>query len=360
MVKRVYNFNPGPAALPLPVLKKAQEELVDYRGTGLSMLETSHRSKEFDAVMDETVALVRELMDVPDEYHILFMGGGASSQFYMVPSNIALPDRPMDYIDSGRWSAKAIPEAKRYGTVNVPASSAEDDYTYIPTEFELSEDAAYVHITSNNTVNGTQWQSYPDTGDIPLVADLSSDIMSRKMDIRDFGLVYAGAQKNLGPAGVTLVIVRDDLVKRATDDIPTMVKYQTHVEKRSMFNTPPTFPIYICKLALEYWKEFGGIDAIEKQNEKKADMLYSLVENSDGFYTPHARDDSRSMMNVTFNLPTEALEKECAAKAAEHDIIGVKGHRSVGGMRASLYNAVTVEATEALCQYLTEFMQEHR
>lgn len=355
MVKRVYNFNPGPATLPLQVLEKAQAELVDYKGTGMSILETSHRSKEFDDVINEASSLLKEIYGVPEGYKILWLQGGASTQFYMIPANLMLPEKGSDYINTGTWSKKAIKEGKLFGDVNVVATSEEKTFNYIPKDIIFNPDASYVHITSNNTIYGTQWQEYPDTGNVPLLCDMSSDILSRKVDVSKFGMIYAGAQKNMGPAGVTTIIIREDLIERGKDDLPTMMKYKTHADKNSLFNTPSCFSIYLCKLVLEWVKENGGVTGMEARNREKANMLYNLIDESGGFYKGHAEKDSRSMMNITYRLPSEELEAKCVADGKTRDLIGLKGHRSVGGMRASIYNAMPVEGVKKLCEFLKEF-----
>ncbi|HEC89945.1 MAG: 3-phosphoserine/phosphohydroxythreonine transaminase [Thermoplasmata archaeon] len=360
MVKRVYNFYPGPATLPLPVLEKAREELLNYKGLGMSVMELSHRSKEYDKIQEDASNLVKELMGLPDEYHVLWLQGGASTQFYMAPLNLRIEGKPMEYVNTGAWSKKAIKEAKFYGTVKVVASSEDENFSYIPKDIEFSEDAAYAHITGNNTIYGTEYHNWPDTpDDVPLVCDMSSNLMDKVIDPKNFGVIYAGAQKNLGPAGVTLVIVRDDLLKRVPEETPTMQKWRTHADKRSLFNTPPCWAVYICKLVLEYWKEKGGLKEIEKRNRKKAKILYDVIDNSNGFYKGHAKPNSRSLMNVTFNLETPELEEECVREAEKRDLIGLKGHRSVGGMRASIYNAMTVEGVEKLAEFLKEFQENH-
>ena len=360
MVNRAYNFYAGPATLPLEVLETAQDELLDYKGTGISILEISHRSKEFDAVINDASALLREVFGVPDDYKILWLQGGASTQFYMVPANIMLEGKGADFVNTGTWSKKAIKEAKLFGDVNVVATSEDRNFCYIPKDLSFRPEASYVHIASNNTIFGTQWQKYPDTGDVPLVCDMSSDIMSRELDVKKFGIIFAGAQKNMGPAGVTMVVVREDLIERVKEDVPTMMKYKTHADKNSMFNTPPCFSIYISKLVLEWLKNNGGIKWIEERNRKKAKMLYDVIDGSDGFYKGHADTDSRSLMNVTYRLPTEELEAKCAQEATANKLIGLKGHRSVGGMRASIYNAMPVEGLEALCNFLKEFQEKNQ
>jgi phosphoserine aminotransferase len=361
MTKRVYNFYPGPATLPLPVLEKAREEFLDFKGTGMSVLEISHRSKEWDETIHETMDLVKEIMNVPDEYRVLFLGGGASTQFYMVPLNLQIPGKPMEYVNTGRWSVKAINEVKFYGEIKIVASSEDDNFAYIPTDFEFSENAAYAHITGNNTIYGTEWLEYPDTPEnVPLVCDMSSDLMNRPIDISKFGVIYAGAQKNLGPAGVTLLLVREDLLNRVPEDTPIFQKWSTHAAKDSMFNTPPVFNIYMCKLSLEYFKEIGGTTEMEKRNREKAKLLYDVIDNSNGFYKGHARKDSRSLMNVTFTLSSEELEKKCVEEGLKRNLVGLKGHRSIGGMRASIYNAMPIDGVKALAEFLQEFQEQNQ
>jgi phosphoserine aminotransferase len=361
MTKRVYNFYPGPATLPLPALERARDEFLDFAGTGMSVLEISHRSKEWQQVMDDADALVREVMGIPSDYKVLWLSGGASSQFYMVPANLQVPGKPMEYVNTGGWSTKAIKEVKLYGETKVIASSEDTNFSYIPKDVEFSEGGAYAHITSNNTLYGTEWHYHPKVpSDVPLVCDMSSNLMDKVINVKDYGVIYAGAQKNLGPAGVTLVVVRDDLVERAPDSLPTMQKWSTHVEKGSMFNTPPVFAIYMCKLALEYSREIGGVKALEKVNREKAKILYDVIDASDGFYKGHAREDSRSWMNVTFTMETPELEDKCVKEAIPHNLIGLKGHRSVGGMRASIYNAMPLDGVKKLADFLTEFKENNQ
>jgi phosphoserine aminotransferase len=361
MTKRVYNFYPGPATLPLPALEKARDEFLDFNGTGMSVCEISHRSKEWQQVMDDADALLREMMGVPSDYKVLWLSGGASSQFYMVPTNLQVPGKPMEYVNTGGWSTKAIKEVKLYGETKVIASSEDENFSYIPKNVEFSNGAAYAHITSNNTLYGTEWQYDPKVpDDVPLVCDMSSNLMDKTIDVKDYGVIYAGAQKNLGPAGVTLVVVREDLIERVPDTVPTMQKWSTHAAKGSMFNTPPVFPIYMCKLSLEYLKEIGGVKKMEKMNREKAKILYDVIDASDGFYKGHARKDSRSLMNVTFTMATPELEDKCVAEAIPHHLIGLKGHRSVGGMRASIYNAMPIDGVKKLAEYLTEFKEKNQ
>jgi phosphoserine aminotransferase len=359
MVNRVYNFNPGPATLPLPVLEKAQMELLDYKGSGMSILETSHRAKEFDDVIKEASTLMKEIYGVPDGYKVLWLQGGASTQFLMIPKNLMESGKGADYVNTGTWSKKAIKEAKLLGDVKVVASSEDKNFSYIPKDINFSEDPSYVHITSNNTIFGTQWQEYP-ACDAPLCADMSSDILSRKIDVGKFGLIYAGAQKNMGPSGVTSIIIREDLIGRGKDELPTMLKYKTHAEKDSLFNTPPSFAIYICKLVLEWVKENGGVEGAQQRNSQKAGMLYKVIDESDGYYKGHAENDSRSMMNITFRLPSDELGAKCVAEAKAQGLSGLKGHRSVGGMRASIYNAMPVEGVAKLAEFLKEFKDNNQ
>jgi phosphoserine aminotransferase len=360
MTTRVYNFYPGPATLPLPALKQAQKDLLNYKDTGMSIMEISHRSREYAEVHTSASALVRELMGLPDDYKILWLQGGASSQFYMVPVNLRMQGKPMEYVNTGAWSKKAIKEAKLYGDVSVVASSEDKNFSYIPKEIVFSDNASYAHITSNNTIYGTEYHSWPTVpSEVPLACDMSSNMMDKVVDPKLFGVIYAGAQKNIGPAGVTLVIVREDLLSRVSEATPTMQKWKTHADKDSLFNTGPCWSIYMVKLCLDHLKSIGGIPAIEKLNRKKATMLYDIIDKSNGFYKGHAEPDSRSLMNVTFNLPTSDLEAQCVAEALKRGLVGLKGHRSVGGMRASIYNAMTVEGVEALCDFLTEFKEKN-
>ncbi len=358
MGKRVFNFYAGPATLPLKALKQARAELLDFNGTGMSVCEISHRSKDFQAVIDEASALVRELYALPDNFHVLWLPGGASTQFFHVPWNLGLEGKPFAYIDTGSWAQKAIKEAKYFDEVKILASSEDENFSYVPREFEMDPNAAYLHITSNETIGGIEWIKFPDPGDVPLVVDASSDLLSHPIDWSKVGLLYGGAQKNLGPAGVTLVIIREDIVERArAKKLPTMVSYATQVDKGSMHNTPPCFAIYLSMLALRYLKEKGGISYIEKHNKRKAKILYRLIDASFGFYRGIARLDSRSRMNVTFHLPSEELEAKCVAEGKARGLIGLKGHRSVGGMRASIYNAMTLKGVKALAELLEEFQK---
>jgi len=353
--KRVFNFNAGPAALPLSVLETVQEELLDFKGSGMSITEISHRSKWFDDVINDAVARVKRLFQLDDRYHVLFLQGGASTQFCMIPMNFLDADRTADYVNTGTWSTKAIKEARILGKkIRVAASSEDRNFAYIPKNIEFTSGATYIHLTSNNTIKGTQWAQFPETG-TPLVADMSSDIFSRPVDAQCFGMIYAGAQKNIGPAGACLVIVRDDLMQLVPDNLPTMLSYTTHVSKNSMFNTPPCFTIYTIQLVLKWLEEsIGGLEKMAELNKAKAELLYNTIDQSD-FYSGTADQDSRSSMNVTFRLPDEALEQQFVAQAAENDLSGLKGHRSVGGCRASIYNATSLEAVQTLVAFMAEF-----
>ncbi|RLI63692.1 MAG: 3-phosphoserine/phosphohydroxythreonine transaminase [Candidatus Asgardarchaeum californiense] len=361
MTKRVYNFYPGPATLPLSALKKAQEELLNYKGTGMSVMELSHRSKEYAEIHTGASNLVRELMNIPDDYKILWLQGGASTQFYMVPLNLQQKGKTMEYVNTGAWSKKAIKEGKFYGDVKIIASSEDKNFSYIPKNIQFSDTAAFAHITGNNTIYGTEYHEWPKvSSNVPLVCDMSSNIMDKVIDPKKFGVIYAGAQKNMGPAGVTLVIVREDLLDRVPENTPTMQKWKTHAEKDSLFNTAPCWAIYVCKLSLEYLKELGGVSSIEKINRKKAKILYDVIDQSGGFYKGHAKPDSRSLMNVTFNLPTPELEEKCVAEGLKRGMVGLKGHRSVGGMRASIYNAMSIEGVQSLAEFMKEFQEKHQ
>jgi len=361
MTERVYNFYAGPATLPEPVLEKAQKELLNWNNTGMSLMEISHRSKEYDAMHKQASSLVRELMNIPDNYTILWLQGGASTQFWMAPLNLRTDKKRFEYVNTGVWSKKAIKEAKFYGDVDVIASSEDETFSFIPKDVSFSDDIDFAHITGNNTIYGTEWNYWPEVpSDVPLVCDMSSHIMDKTVDVKKFGLIYAGAQKNMGPAGVTLVIVRDDLLDRVPEETPTMQKYRTHAKKDSLFNTGPTWAIYMCKLALEHLKSIGGIAEQQRINERKASLLYDVIDHSNGFYTGHAKPDSRSLMNVTFNLKTPELEETCVQEAQKERLIGLKGHRSVGGMRASIYNAMSFEGVKKLADFLTDFQEKHQ
>jgi phosphoserine aminotransferase len=355
-VHRIYNFSAGPAVLPLPVLEQAQRELIALPGVGMSVMEISHRSKTFEGLLDRAIADIRELSGLDDSYKVLMMQGGASLQFSMVPMNLLGAGQTADYIDTGSWADKAAKEAKRVGAVNVTGSTKADNYSRIPaaSELKLTTGASYVHVTTNNTIEGTEWHELPATGDAPLVADASSDIFSRPVDYRRFGLIYAGAQKNLGPSGVTLVLIREDLLARSPASLPTMMNYRVQAENNSLYNTPPTFGIYILGLTMQWLKSMGGLAGIAEVNKRKAARLYAEIDRS-GFYTGTARKEDRSLMNVTFRLPSEDLDKLFDKEATAQGLDGLKGHRSVGGMRASIYNAFPEEGVEALVEFMREF-----
>ena len=358
-MNRVYNFSAGPSVLPLPVLKKAQAELLNYENTGMSVMEMSHRSAAFENIIENAETLLRELMKIPDNYHVLFLQGGASTMFASVPLNLFRKSKKADFIHTGSWSKKAISEAKKYGEVRIIASSEDKNYSYIPKvdSSMIDPEADFVHITTNNTIEGTYFPDVPDTNGIPLVADMSSNILSQPYDIHKFGLIYAGAQKNLGPAGLTLVIVRDDLVGQALPECPTMLDLQTHVKGKSLYNTPPTFSIYVAKLVLEWLKDFGGIEKMYAQNKQKAAMLYDFIDHSKLFSSP-VEKSARSLMNVPFVLPTDVLNKQFIKESVEHGLENLKGHRSVGGMRASIYNAMPIEGVQALIDFMKQFEEK--
>ena len=360
MGKRIHNFNAGPAALPVPVLEEIQSELLDYRGSGMSILEVSHRSTWFDDVINEAVARIKRLLGLGDDFEVLFIQGGASLQFCMIPMNLSVPGKTVEYINTGAWSTKAIKEAEIQGKdVTVTASSEDRNFSYIPREFTVSPDAAYLHITSNNTIKGTQWQTFPDAGQVPLICDMSSDIMSRPFDPSPFGLIYAGAQKNIGPSGTAVVIIRKDMLERVPEGIPTMLKYSTFSGKNSMFNTPACFVIYTINLVMKWLEEtIGGLEKMEAINRQKGSLLYEYIDASD-FYRGTADADSRSLMNVTFRLPTEEQEKAFVSRALEAGLGGLKGHRSVGGCRASIYNATGIDAVSALVDFMKDFERQN-
>lgn len=358
---RVYNFSAGPSMLPESVLKKAADEMLDYQGTGESVMEMSHRSKEYNAIITETQALLRQVMGIPDHYKVLFLQGGASSQFAMVPLNLMNGSGKADYILSGQFSTKAYQEACRYGDAKAVASSKEQNFTCIPETSRsiFRPDADYVHICMNNTIYGTTWKELPDTGNIPLVADVSSCILSEPLDVTKFACLYAGAQKNMAPAGLTVVIIREDFIGHAKESCPAMFNYKTHADNDSMYNTPPTYPIYICKLVLEWIRdEVSGLEAMKARNEKKAKILYDYLDSSK-LFKPTAAKKDRSMMNVTFVTGDPELDKKFVAEGAKAGFINIKGHRSVGGMRASIYNAMPIEGIEKLVQFMQAFEGEN-
>lgn len=360
-VKRVHNFNAGPGALPLSVLERIREELLDWRGSGMSVMEMSHRSPEFESIIAAAEAGLRKHLVIPVEYAVLFLQGGGSMQFTMAPMNLCLPGKPVDLIHTGTWTAKALGELKKGVLHNIAASTEAEKFIRLPRkdEIKFSPDASYVHMCTNNTIEGTQWTEMPETGGAPLVADMSSDIASRAIDVKKFGLIFAGAQKNLGPSGVTVVIVRKDLAERADKNLPTLLQYRTHIKEKSLYHTPPTFAVYIVGLVMEWIDAEGGIAAVEKRNNAKAKLLYDTLEASHGFYRCPVENSSRSKMNVVFRVAggDEAVEKQFGKEAAAAGLVGTPGHRSVGGMRVSLYNAVTLEAVEALTSFMREFQR---
>jgi phosphoserine aminotransferase len=360
MTERIFNFSAGPAVLPVPVLEEAQRDMVSLPGVGMSVMEISHRSKTFDDIIGRTEASLRDLLKIPSNYHVLFLQGGASLQFSMVPMNFLPADGSADYVLTGSWGKKALKEAKKVGAVNVAATMADGGFTRVPSsdEMSLNPHAAYVHITSNETIEGVQWKREPNVGDVPLVVDSSSDILSRELDINKYGLIYAGAQKNMGPSGVTLVIVRDDLLQRIPENLPTMLDYRIHVDNKSLYNTPNTWGIYIMGLVCKWLQDQGGLAGMEQQNDEKAQLLYDAIDATD-FYRGHADVDCRSTMNVTFRLPAEELEKKFVTEATAQGLDGLKGHRSVGGIRASIYNAFPRAGVEALVSFMKDFERRH-
>ncbi len=361
MAQRVFNFNAGPAVLPLEVLEEVQGELLNYHETGMSILEMSHRSKAYEGINRQAEDNLKDLLGLGDNYRVLFLQGGASTQFAMIPMNFLPPGRTADYILTGSWSEKAYKEAKLFGNTHVAATTAEGNYKRIPNldEIQLSDNPAYVHITSNNTIFGTQWKTLPSFGEVPLFADMSSDILYKPFDAEKFSLIYAGAQKNLGPSGVTVVIARKELLENNPKDIPTMLRYETHAKNDSLYNTPPAFSVYVLNLVLQWIKKQGGLVGMQKRNEEKAALIYHTIDNSNGFYIGHAQKDSRSLMNITFRLPSEEMEKTFASEAEKAGLVGLKGHRSVGGLRASTYNAMTVEGCRGLQQFMLHFQQKN-
>jgi phosphoserine aminotransferase len=353
-----YNFYAGPAILPQEVMKKAQDELLDFNGIGLSIMEISHRSKDFEAVINTAEAKIRSLLGVPENYTVLFLQGGASLQFGMVPMNL-LKGKKADYVHTGEWAKKAIKEAKLFGSVNIAGTSEDKNFSYIPENLKLSPDAQYVHVTSNETIGGIQFSKFPETANVPLIIDMSSDIFSRRIDFKNIGMIYAGAQKNIGPAGVTLVIMRNDLIEASADGLTTMLSNKTHAKEKSMYNTPPCFAIYMIKLVMEWIEGLGGLAGIEKINNEKAQTIYDAIDSSNGYYRGTAALKDRSKMNVTFRLPSEELEEKFINDAKKAGFIGLKGHRSVGGCRASLYNAMSLTGVNELTKFMIKFAGEN-
>jgi phosphoserine aminotransferase len=360
MTERIFNFSAGPAVIPVPVLEEAQRDMLALPGVGMSVMEISHRSKTFDEIIQGADAGLRELLNIPKDYTVLFLQGGASLQFAMVPMNFLSLDGSADYIVTGSWGKKAVKEAQKFGNVNLAADTADGGFTRVPGQIELQLDpnAAYVHLTSNETIEGVEFKSEPEVGDVPLVCDASSDILSRPIPVEKYGLIYGGAQKNMGPSGVTLVVMREDLLPRVRDGLATMLDYRTHAKDKSLHNTPNTWGIYIINLVCKWLKEKGGLEAMQRENEDKARLLYDAIDATE-FYRGHADPDSRSMMNVTFRLPSEDLEKKFANEATAAGMDGLKGHRSVGGIRASIYNAFPRAGCEALVEFMREFEKKN-
>ena len=356
MENRLHNFNAGPATLPLPVLEEIKENFLSFRGSGMSITEISHRSAQFEEVLNDAIQRTRRLLDLTDEYHVLFIQGGASMQFCMIPMNLALPGKPLNYIDTGVWSAKAIKEARQQvQEVKVIASSENRSFSYIPTDYRVDKEASYLHFTSNNTIRGTQWHQFPDGDGVPLIADMSSDFMSRPVDIQPFGMIYAGAQKNIGPSGIAIAIISEDMLNRVPHNLPSMLKYTSYKENTSLYNTPPTFAIYVIDLVLAWLEDtVGGLGRIEEINKQKASLIYEVIDNSE-IYQGTAEPNSRSLMNITFRLSDENMEERFLVEAKNNGLQGLNGHRSAGGCRASLYNAVTVESTNSLAAFMREF-----
>lgn len=363
-MRRVINFYAGPAALPLEALKKAQEELLDFEGTGMSVMEISHRSKEYEKVHNEAIALVKELLNVPDNYKILLLQGGGNLQFAMLPMNILYGGRKAEYIVTGQWAKKAFKEAQIVAGENARcvASTESEKFSRLPKkeEIKINDDATYVYICSNNTVYGTQWKEWPDTKGIPLAADMSSDFMWRPFDVSPFGFIFAGAQKNLGPSGLVVVLIRDDFLEMCSDKLPSMLQYKVHAEHNSLFNTPPCFSIYILRNVLQYNKSIGGLEVIYKNNLKKGELLYGIIDKYPEFYIPFVKvKEDRSYMNVNFFLPTEELTQKFIEEAKKNDMIGLKGYRALGGIRVSIYNAVTVENVQTLVSFMEDFIKRY-
>jgi phosphoserine aminotransferase len=359
-IKRVFNFNPGPAALPLEALQQAQSEMLDYQGTGMSVMEISHRSKEFESIIHTAEADLRELLGIPSNYKILFLQGGASLQFAMLPMNLRQQGASADYIVTGTWSRTAAKEASKLGRVHLAANLEPGGFNDLPAQLDLDPKAAYLHFTSNETIHGIEFQVEPEPpADVPLVCDASSDFIGRPIDVSRYALIYAGAQKNAGPAGVVIVIVREDMLERTPPDLPVMLDYKALAEKGSLHNTPPCYAIYMCGLVFKWVRELGGLEAVLKRNRRKAELVYTTIDESGGFYRGHAKPAARSIMNIPFRLPSVELEDAFASESRKNGLIGLKGHRSVGGMRASLYNAVDMSAAEALTGFMREFQKQH-
>jgi phosphoserine aminotransferase len=360
---RVINFNAGPAGLPLPALERARDELLDFQGSGMSVMEHSHRGKEYESVHDEAISLLTGLLGIPDTHQVLFLTGGASQQFAQVPMNFLPPGASADYLMTGVWSEKAYDEAKLVGQARIAATTVLPDKRYVRVprqdELQLDPQAAYVHLTSNNTIYGTQWHRWPEVGHVPLVADMSSDFMWKPMDVSRFAFIYAGAQKNLGPSGVLIAVARKDFISRGRKDIPKIFRYSTHAENNSLYNTPPTLAIYLCRNVLAWAKQVGGLAQLEKWNREKGELLYGALDKHAGFYHAPVERESRSYMNVVFKLPTPELDDRFVAEAKKAGMVGLKGYRTMGGIRASLYNAVTVDNVKALVSFMEEFVRKN-
>lgn len=359
--KNTFNFNAGPSALPLAVLEKAQQEFLNFQKTGMSVMELSHRSKTYEEVHNQAIDRLKTLMSIPDNYDILFLQGGGSLQFSMIPMNFLQPGQSAGYVLTGVWAEKSFSEAKLFGEAFQAASTKNNNYRNIPkiNELNYNTDDSYLHITSNNTIYGTQWKDFPDTGSVPLIADMSSDILSTPININQFDLVYAGAQKNLGPSGVTVVIIRKELLEKANQQIPTMLKYSIHAKNNSLYHTPPTFGIYMLGEVLGWLQDIGGLDEIFKRNKEKAQLIYTVIDNSNDFYNGHANQEDRSLMNITFRLKNQELEKKFLTEASSEGFVGLNGHRSVGGCRASTYNAIPYESCKALSEFMIEFQRKN-
>ena len=360
-MSRVYNFNAGPSTLPLPALEEAAAEFVEFKGKGMSIIEMSHRSKEYDEVHVETTALIKELLGVPDNYHVLFLGGGATMQFSMIPMNLLSDGRSCDFTVTGSWAKKAFADTKKVGKVNVLFDGKDDNFMSLPdpATLKVSPDATYLHMTSNETIGGLEWPSWPDTGEVPIACDMSSDIMSRRSPVEKFGIIYAGAQKNLGPAGAGIVLIRDDVLAECSDDLTAYMSYKIHAEKNSLYTTPPVFTIYMIGKVLKWVKAQGGLEAMEKLANERSSLIYDAIDKSDGFYHSPVPESCRSKMNVVWKLATEDLEKQFIEDAAANGLGGLKGHRSVGGCRASIYNAMPLEGARAVADFMGEFARNN-
>ena len=360
-MKRAFNFNAGPAILPLEILEQASKELVNFKDSGMSIMEVSHRTKLYEDVHNEAISLIRELYSVPENFDILFMHGGASSQFFMIPLNLSQSGKKCGYIVTGTWGDKAIKEAKiQNKEIEIIANTKESKFNNIPVALKFRNDLSYVHLTSNETIQGVQFKEYPDTKGIPLIVDASSDVFSYKIDWKNIGMIYAGAQKNAGPSGVTIVIIRKDLYERESDSTPTMLKYSTHAKENSLYNTPSVWSIYMLGLNMKWLKKIGGIDAIAKINENKAKLIYDAIDNSNGFYIGHSKVDCRSLMNITFVLKNKELDSQFIKESEELGMVGLKGHRSVGGMRASTYNAMPIDGCKKLAEFMNNFAKKNK